>query len=60
MLTAAFNPNFSIRRTCGAIYVLTAHFWSFLLLFVVNSALLTPHSQQNYLKKCIRHHHKSK
>jgi hypothetical protein len=39
--------------------VLTAHFRSFLSLFVANSSLFAPHSQQNCLEKCIRHHHKS-
>jgi hypothetical protein len=53
-----FNPDF-IRRTCGAICVLTADFRLFLLLFVANSSLLAPHSQQNYLEKCIRHQRKS-
>ncbi|MBC7405026.1 MAG: hypothetical protein H7252_05005 [Cytophaga sp.] len=53
---ADIKPRFSIRRTCGAIGMLTGHFRLFFLLFVDNSSLLAPHSQQNCLEKCIRHH----
>jgi hypothetical protein len=52
-------PQFSIRRTCGAIGVLTAHFRLFSLRFATNSAPLAPHSHQNTLEKCIRLHRKS-
>jgi hypothetical protein len=53
------KPNFSIRRAYGAIRALTAHFLSFFLFFVAYSSLLAPHSQQNWLEKCLGHHRKS-
>jgi len=58
-ISAVLNSDFSIRRTCGAIGVLTAHFRLFLLRFFANSALLVPHSHQNTLEKRIRLHRKS-